>query len=91
MALNKQWRLIFNKTADRQFQRLESPIQGRILHYFDKILQEPNPKAKALPMKGNKSSFHRYRIGQYRIVCYFEDKDMVIVAVKVGHRREVYE
>ncbi|WP_165380365.1 type II toxin-antitoxin system RelE family toxin [Candidatus Finniella inopinata] len=52
MALSKQWRLIFNKTADRQFQRLEPALQSRILHYFDKIIQEPNPKSKAKIMRG---------------------------------------
>ena len=90
MALSKQWRLIFNKTADRQFQRLEPSLQGRILHYFDKIIQEPNPKSKAKIMRGNMHSFHRYRIGDYRVICYFEDDNMVIVAVKIGHRRDVY-
>lgn len=35
----------------------------------------------------------RYRIrqGNYRILYYIEDAQLVVVAVKVGHRREVYD
>jgi mRNA interferase RelE/StbE len=36
-------------------------------------------------------SFWRYRIGDHRVICRFEDNEMIILAVKVGHRREIYD
>lgn len=91
MALNKPWRLIFEPTASRQLLKLDSPIQKRILNYFETVLKSPNPKSKALQMSGNMRTFWRFRIGSHRVVCRFEDAELVIVAVKIGHRREVYD
>jgi len=34
--------------------------------------------------------FWRYRVGSYRIVARLKDKELVILVVRVGHRREVY-
>ena len=32
----------------------------------------------------------RLRVGDYRVICRIEPPDVVLV-VKIGHRREVYE
>ena len=32
-----------------------------------------------------------YRIGDYRLLCLIEDEELVILALSIGHRREVYE
>ncbi len=36
------------------------------------------------------TGYWRYRVGDYRIVCRIEDHRLVIVVIKLGHRREVY-
>ncbi len=90
MALNKTWRLIFDNTADRQFAKLDAVVQKRILNFFETVLHSPNPKTKALQMSGNMRSFWRFRIGTHRVICRFEDAELIIVAVKIGHRRDVY-
>jgi mRNA interferase RelE/StbE len=90
MTLRKKWSFIFDHTADKQFAKLDHNTQTRILHFFGRVLQSPNPKTQALQMVGNKKDFWRYRIGSYRVICRFEDEAMIIVAVKVGHRKNVY-
>mgnify|MGYP000867238129 FL=1 len=40
---------------------------------------------------GEKKGLWRYRIGDFRAVCKIEDELMVILAVTVGHRKEVYD
>jgi mRNA interferase RelE/StbE len=91
MALNKTWALIFDNTADRQFSKLDAPVQKRILNFFGTVLKSPNPKSKALQMSGNMRAFWRFRIGSHRVICRFEDAELIIVAVKIGHRRDVYD
>jgi mRNA interferase RelE/StbE len=94
MESNKQqanaWKLIFDTTADRHFTKLDTAVKKRILDFFERTLQLPNPKAKAVQLSGNKKAFWRYRIGDYRVICRFEDNEMIIVAVKIGHRRDIY-
>jgi mRNA interferase RelE/StbE len=91
MTLSKNWRLIFDETAERQFAKLDKPVRKRIFQFIDDILVLPNPKAKALQMTGHRCAFFRYRVGDYRLICRFEDSDLVIICVKVGHRRHVYK
>ncbi|WP_324263367.1 type II toxin-antitoxin system RelE family toxin [Fusobacterium polymorphum] len=30
-------------------------------------------------------------MGDYRLICVIEDKELIILALTVGHRRDVYE
>jgi mRNA interferase RelE/StbE len=39
----------------------------------------------------NLAGLWRYRVGQYRLICRFENDRFVVLVIKVGHRREVYE
>ncbi|MBJ6746388.1 type II toxin-antitoxin system RelE/ParE family toxin [Streptococcus sp. 121] len=31
-----------------------------------------------------------YRLGNYRIICDIRDNEMIVLAVEVGHRKEIY-
>jgi mRNA interferase RelE/StbE len=48
----------------------------------------PNPDTTK--MKGD-NSFHKVRSGDYRIIYEIHDDRLVILVVKVGHRKEVYK
>ena len=59
----------------------------RVIRRIGQVASDPRPSgAKKL------SGHHRYRIrqGSYRIVYGIEDKELVVVIVKVGHRKDVY-
>ncbi len=85
------WRFVFDDTAERQFSRLDKAVQTRIIRYVEKIEKSQNPKSLATQLTGHKTQFWRYRVGDYRIVVRFENHDMIILAVKIAHRREVYQ
>jgi mRNA interferase RelE/StbE len=42
-------------------------------------------------LKGPFRSLWRYRVGDYRIICRIKDKNITIVVIAIGHRRDVYE
>ena len=37
-----------------------------------------------------RSGSWRYRIGDYRLICEINDNELIILALTVGHRREIY-
>ena len=39
----------------------------------------------------NKSGLWRYRIGDYRVICEIQDKEVVVLVLEVGHRKEIYD
>ena len=41
-------------------------------------------------MKGN-NPFHKIRVGDYRIVYEIQDDVLLIMIVKIGHRKDIYK
>lgn len=48
------------------------------------------PSAKITKMKGD-NPFHKVRSGNYRIIYEIHENKLVILVVKVGHRKDVYK
>ena len=42
-------------------------------------------------LTANRSGQWRYRIGDYRLICEIKDNELIILALSVGHRREIYD
>lgn len=53
-------------------------------------LAENLPDPGTTKMKGN-NTFHKIRVGDYRIVYEIHQDRLVILVVKVGHRKDVYK
>ena len=39
----------------------------------------------------NHSGEWRYRVGDYRVLCEIRDEELVVLAIEIGHRQEVYK
>lgn len=50
--------------------------------------QDPRVWGKGLT--GNRSGLWRYRVGDYRVLCEIDDGELVVRAVELGHRGEIY-
>jgi mRNA interferase RelE/StbE len=88
----KIWQLIFQPGADKQFCKLSKTIQAKILDYFDdRILVTPDPYVFAVKLSGNDQDLWRFRVGDYRIICKVEKHKLIIMAVAIGHRKEIYK
>ena len=83
------YRLIPTPYFARQFRKLDSFTQKRIKSYLEKISENPRSKGKMLIL--NRSGQWRYRIGDYRVIVNIQDEKLIILALEVGHRREVYK
>lgn len=76
---------------DKEFKKLDRYTQRIIKSWIVKNLDEcENPRAKGKALTGEKKGLWRYRIGDYRLICSIEDDELVILALSVGHRREIY-
>ncbi len=43
------------------------------------------------PLTGNLAGLYRYRIGDYRVIYQIFENELIVVVVRVGHRKDVYE
>ncbi len=77
---------------DKEFKKLDRYTQRMLKSWIEKNLvgcSDPRQHGKGLT--ANRVGQWRYRIGDYRLICQIDDGKLVILALSVGHRREVYE
>ena len=86
------WNVELTATAEKQLKKLDRKWQRIILDYLeDDIAGLSEPRSRGKRLMGDKKNLWRYRVGDYRILCQILDAELVIVAVAIGHRKEVYE
>jgi len=84
-----QYSIEFRPAVLKSLQRFPKRDLVRIKKKIEELgsnLPEPN----TTKMKGN-NPFHKVRSGDYRIVYEIHDDRLVILIVKIGHRKEVYK
>ncbi|GAA6615508.1 type II toxin-antitoxin system RelE family toxin [Scytonema sp. NUACC26] len=82
----------WDDAARKELRKLDYTVQEQILTYLDnRIATEENPRRFGEGLSADKVGLWRYRVGDYRIVCQIEDQKLVVLVVRVGHRRNVYE
>ncbi len=75
--------------AQRTLSKLSKDIARRIAKAIDKLANEPRPSgAKAL--QGGEKGYTRIRVGEYRIIYSVDDGKLLVLIIRIGHRREVY-
>lgn len=82
------YQIEFSRQADRQFRNLPSQIQQRLKSRIDSLAATPRPHGSE--KLSGADQLYRIRVGDYRIVYAVDDDRLLVLVVKVGHRREVY-
>jgi len=85
------WIVEISDVAEKQLRKLDRPIQKRLLDWLNERIEGcKNPRHFGEPLRGDKAGLWRYRIGDFRIICEIQENRFVVLALAVGHRREVY-
>lgn len=80
----------FNKTAAKEFRKLSKDTQKMIWESIDKkLLVEPEKYLISLNWPFKK--YHKFRVWDYRLVCKKEYDRMVILVIRLWHRKDVYK
>jgi mRNA interferase RelE/StbE len=76
----------------KEFRKLDKYTQKIIRAWINKNLVDcDDPRQHGKGLTANRSGQWRYRIGDYRLICQINDNELIILALSVGHRRDVYE
>ncbi|MEI8393788.1 MAG: type II toxin-antitoxin system RelE/ParE family toxin [Rhodospirillaceae bacterium] len=86
------WRVEWLPAAQKQLRRLDVKIQRDLLKFCrERLASDDNPRRFGKLLIGDFTGLWRYRVGDYRLLCEFEDDCLVVLVVEAGHRREVYQ
>jgi mRNA interferase RelE/StbE len=72
--------------AERQLRALSKTLQRRIVQHLRDLQTDPRPSG----VKKLDDDIYRIRVGDYRIMYQIQDQALLILVLKVGHRRDIY-
>ena len=90
------WQIEFAGVASKQLAKLD-PMEGRrILRFLrflrflrERIESAEDPRQLGRALKDQASSLWCCWVGNYRLICEIKDDVLVVLVVRIGHRREV--
>lgn len=89
--MQKKYEVELSERFQKEFRKLDKYTQKMIRSWINKNLVDcENPRQHGKGLTANRSGQWRYRIGDYRVIAYIDDNKLIILALSVGHRREVY-
>ena len=77
------------RDAQKQIRKLDPQAARRIRIFLEGTLSGIN-NLRALGKPLTNQDFWRYRVGDYRILVSIQDTELVVLAVVIAHRREIY-
>lgn len=90
--MNKSYQLLWSESAKKDLSKLDKQIAKFIILQTSSAIEPSVDITKVLvPLKYAKKGQHKYRIGNYRVICTLSHHELLVVAIRVGHRKDVYQ
>lgn len=80
------YEIIFSDKALRQLKKLEKNIQIRIIAVLERIRIRPETYVSKLVGEPG----YKLRVGDYRVIMDIDNKKLIILVLKAGHRKKIY-
>lgn len=79
-------------SAYRELSKLDAQPRKRILKFLQqRVAKLDNPRSIGAALRGSDlGEFWKYRVGDFRLICKIEDDRLIVLVLRVGHRREIY-
>lgn len=84
------WTIRLSEKAFKSLKKMDKPVARRIYKELRALERIEDPRSKGKALTGMLSGLWRYRVGDYRIICDIEDSVMVILAIRIDHRKNIY-
>lgn len=75
-------------SAAKAIRKLDRPAAHQLLDAIEGLASEPRPPG-CIQLKGGGGEL-RIRVGDYRVIYDVQDDKLVVLVLRVGHRRDVY-
>jgi mRNA interferase RelE/StbE len=82
-----RYRVILPRSVQKELDCLPDDVVKRILARLTQLETNPRP-ADVKKLKGRDA--WRIRVGDYRVIYEIHDRELQILVITVGHRREIY-
>ena len=86
------WTVEFDAAAAKELRKLDPPVARRIVAFLrERLAPLADPRSIGEALRGDElGEFWKYRLGDYRVVARIVDRRLIVIVVRIGHRRDVY-
>ena len=86
------YRVELSAEVARELGKLDRQQAKRILKFLqERVAKLDDPRSIGKALHGSRlGEFWKYRIGDYRLICKIEDDRLIVLVLRVGHRKEIY-
>lgn len=82
----------FSEVALKKLKKMDRYQASLLVGWIEKNLVNcTDPRIQGKALVANHKGKWRYRVGDYRILAFIEDEEIVITIIDVGHRKDIYE
>jgi len=86
------WTIKYDANASKSLKKIAKNEQKRILNFLNnRVANLDNPRIIGQALKGDLGNYWKYRVGDYRIITQIKDKDLIILALELGNRKDIYQ
>jgi mRNA interferase RelE/StbE len=79
--------LIFTSKFLSQLKKLETDLQRRIISTLERAQIRPERHFERLVAEKS----YKLRVGNYRVIADIDNKNLIILVLEIGHRRNIYK
>jgi mRNA interferase RelE/StbE len=86
------WTIVYSEPAKKSLAKMDVQLRSRLTEFLrERVAKLENPRSLGQALQGSKfGEYWRYRVGDYRIICEIQDKKLIVLVLRIGHRREIY-
>ncbi len=79
--------LQIKRSAAKALSKITKNDRIQLIEAIDRLREEPNAGGV---LKGEFAGLRRLRVGSYRIIYEVFDEQLVVLVIRIGHRKDVY-
>lgn len=80
--------LFFSKKSKDFLKKLDNSNKERIVKKLEELSSNPE---LGVPLTGNLAGLWKLRVGDYRAIYQIRKSELLVLVLKMGHRKNIYE
>ena len=84
------YKVVYLDQVEEDLAKLDKSTAKKILARIETYLAR-GPKELGKPLKGEFQGYWRYRWGNYRVIYKIAEREILILILRIGHRKDIYE
>lgn len=84
------YKVVYLDSVEGDLKKLDKTTVKKIIARIEAYLAV-DPMELGKPLKGEFQGYWRYRWGDYRVIYRIAEREILILILRIGHRKEIYE